>query len=60
MSDKVHPRHTLMRAEIRYLLANDWLMYCGCMDMWADKSEPTVRYLHEDALAIQKKRDTHE
>jgi hypothetical protein len=52
-----HPRHTLMRAEIRYLNANGWIMYCGVMDMWAEENAPTVRYTHEVALAMQKEKD---
>jgi hypothetical protein len=58
---KIHPRFALEKAEIRYLSANGWLMYCGTMTPWAESSDVETRMpnfkTHEEALAIQKSRE---
>lgn len=58
---KIHPSFALQKAEIRYLSANGWLMYCGTMTPWAESSDVETRMpnfkTHEEALAIQKSRE---
>jgi len=58
---KIHPSFALQKAEIRYLSANGWIMYCGTMTPWAESSDVETRMpnfkTHEEALAIQKARE---
>lgn len=51
---------TLFRAEMKYLQANGWVVYCGTWAPYGDPLDPERRLTHNDALAEQKSRDEYD
>lgn len=56
--EKLDPRFRLEKAEMRYLSQKGWIMYCGVYPFWADAATPKIRITQDEAVKIQKERDS--